>query len=80
MTSYPMFMIRRGPYKYIHCATDPAQLYDMTVDPLERTNLAADPAHADLAAEFAAEVTKRWDEEDIRDLSLIHISEPTRPY
>ena len=67
MTSYPMFMIRRGPYKYIHCATDPAQLYDMTVDPLERTNLAADPAHADLAAEFAAEVTKRWDEEDIRD-------------
>lgn len=67
MTSYPMFMIRRGPYKYIHCATDPAQLYDMTVDPLERTNLAADPAHADLAAEFASEVAERWDEEDIRD-------------
>ena len=66
MTSQPMFMIRRGDYKYIHCATDPAQLYNVTTDPLERTNLADSPEHASIAADFAAEVSKRWDEEEIR--------------
>ena len=43
MTSYPMFMIRRGRYKYIHCDTDPALLYDTDADPQEQTNLADDP-------------------------------------
>ena len=39
MTSHPMFMIRRGRYKFISCATDPDQLYDLDADPLERHNL-----------------------------------------
>ena len=39
MTPYPVFMIRRGPLKYIHCAPDPAQLYDLSVDPLEKVKL-----------------------------------------
>ena len=65
MTSAPMFMIRRGPHKYIHCDTDPPQLYDVVADPLERTNLADDVAHAELAAGFAAEVALRWDSAEI---------------
>ena len=40
MTSQPIFMIRRGRHKYIHCDTDPPQLYDVVADPLERDNLA----------------------------------------
>ena len=66
MTSYPIFMIRRGAMKYIHCDTDPPLLYDLSNDPDETANLAGDPAHAELAAGFAAEVSQRWDSEAIR--------------
>ena len=70
MTSHPMFMIRRGRYKYIHCDTDPALLYDVVADPQEQTNLADDPAHAELAGDFATEVAQRWDSDAIRDQVL----------
>jgi choline-sulfatase len=70
MTSHPMFMIRRGRHKYIHCDTDPPLLFDVAADPDERINLADDPAHAEIAAGFAAEVTKRWDSDAIRERVL----------
>ena len=66
MTSHPMFMIRRGRYKYIHCDTDAPLLYDVVADPDERQNLAADAAHTALAESFAAEVARRWDSDAIR--------------
>ncbi len=66
MLSHPMFMIRRSQYKYIHCDSDPPLLFDVDADPGERTNLADDPAHAQLVADFASEVAKRWDSEAIR--------------
>ena len=66
MTGHPVFMIRRGDYKYLHCDGDPAMLFNITEDPMERTNLATDPDHATVAAEFAAEVAERWDSETIR--------------
>jgi choline-sulfatase len=67
MTPYPVFMIRRGTLKYIHCDPDPAQLYDLANDPQERVNVATDPAYAEKAAEFATEVSERWDSEQLRD-------------
>lgn len=66
MTAAPVFMIRRGPLKYIHCDTDPAQLYDLAADPGETRNVAADPDYADQAAAFADEVRQRWNTEDLR--------------
>ena len=67
MTSAPIFMIRRGEYKYIHCESDPAQLYDISSDPLERTNLATSSDFSEMAANFAAEVAARWDAEQITE-------------
>ncbi|GMG81701.1 choline-sulfatase [Paralimibaculum aggregatum] len=64
--SHPVFMIRRGRFKYIHCDVDPPQLFDLVADPAELANLAEDPAHAAVAAGFAAEVARRWDSEAIR--------------
>ena len=66
MTPYPVFMIRRGTLKYIHCDADPAQLYDLANDPQETTNVAEDPAYSVAAAAFAAEVAGRWDGEQMR--------------
>jgi len=67
MTSHPVFMVRRGRFKYIHCDTDPPLLFDVEDDPLERTNLADVPEHAARAARFAAEVATRWDSDAIRE-------------
>ena len=66
MTPFPVFMIRRRSLKYIHCDADPPQLYDLAHDPLERNNVAADPAYHKAAAAFAAEVAERWDSDALR--------------
>ena len=66
MTPWPVVMIRRGAMKYIHCAIDPPQLYDLARDSLETTNVAADPAYHNVASAFAAEVENRWDSDKLR--------------
>ncbi|MEC8105772.1 MAG: sulfatase-like hydrolase/transferase, partial [Pseudomonadota bacterium] len=67
MTASPVVMIRRGSLKYVHCDDDPAQLYDLASDPCERANLAADPAWAETAASFAADVAARWNTGALRE-------------
>jgi len=62
----PLFMIRRGRWKYIHCDADTPQLFDMAADPGEAVNLAGAPDHAAVAAAFAEEVARRWDAAAIR--------------
>ena len=57
-------MIRTGRWKYVHTDDDVAQLYDTADDPLERVNLAADPAHADLVGELDARVREGWEMPD----------------
>ncbi len=52
-------MIRRGRHKFVWCAADPPQLYDLVDDPHELSNLAT--GHPDLVAVFEAEVFERWD-------------------
>jgi choline-sulfatase len=55
----PAVMLRRGRHKYIWCADDPEQLFDLEADPHELLNLAAsEPA---LCEELRATVERRWD-------------------
>lgn len=57
----PLVGIREGKWKFIHCTLDPDQLYDLDADPKELRNLAADPAYAEIVADFRARVAARWD-------------------
>jgi choline-sulfatase len=57
----PIVMIRRERHKFIHSPADPDQLFDLTADPHERTNLVGEPESASLVAEFRRDITARWD-------------------
>ncbi|WDZ77503.1 choline-sulfatase [Ensifer adhaerens] len=62
----PLVAIREGKWKYIHCALDPDQLYDLEADPLELNNLAANPETPVQAATLQAfrdMCTAHWDME-----------------
>jgi choline-sulfatase len=63
----PVVMLRRGTHKFVHCAVDPDQLYDLATDPHERVNLAADSASAATVQAFRAVVAERWDLARFRD-------------
>ncbi|MBX2882647.1 MAG: choline-sulfatase [Granulosicoccus sp.] len=60
-TTAPIFMIRRGSYKFIESDVDDPLLFDVNADPLERKNLANDPAFAELVDRFRAEMNSKWD-------------------
>jgi choline-sulfatase len=63
----PILMIRSGKWKYVHCDVDPAQLYDLTADPHELVNLAADDSYAHVVAEFSAQIAATWDTKQINE-------------
>ena len=56
----PLVCLRTHRWKYTRCLADPEQLFDMQADPMERTNLAPDPAHADTIASFREMADARW--------------------
>ncbi|WP_189443782.1 choline-sulfatase, partial [Salinicola rhizosphaerae] len=60
-TYAPLVTIRQGRYKFNHCELDPPQLFDLETDPMEQRNLAEDPDHAELLADFQRQCRERWD-------------------
>lgn len=70
-TVSPLLMLRQGPWKYIYCAADPVQLYNVEADPDELVNLADDAAHSETMAHFNTLRESRWNldvlDEDIRE-------------
>ena len=61
----PALIVIKGDMKLVHSRTDPPMLFDLSRDPLELTNLAADPAHGAVLADLMAEMRARWDEDDL---------------
>lgn len=57
----PLFMVRRGPWKFIYSQDDVCMLYHLPSDTDELRNLAGTPAHADTLQSFMQEVAARWD-------------------
>jgi choline-sulfatase len=57
----PIVALRDGPWKYIRCASDPDQLFNLADDPCELTDLAQDPTHEDTLARLSGLADARWD-------------------
>lgn len=57
----PLVALRQDRWKYIYCDLDRPMLFDIAADPHELTNLATDPAHAEVAAVFAEAIGTYWD-------------------
>jgi len=57
----PAIMVMDGRFKYIHCDTDPPQLYDRGHDPNERENLTGRADMAEVEAGLAAHIEQNWD-------------------
>ncbi|MEO1563335.1 MAG: choline-sulfatase [Pseudomonadota bacterium] len=57
----PLVSLRYGKWKYNRCALDPEQLFDLDVDPQEKTNLADHPDHQGTINSLRAKSEARWD-------------------
>jgi len=57
----PLVALRYGKWKYVRCALDPDQLFDLAADPLELRNLAEVPAHQGTRDALRAKSEARWD-------------------
>jgi len=57
----PCLMVRRGPWKYIFCESDPPQLFHLGRDPHEQRNLAGGAETATLERDLRALVYRHWD-------------------
>ena len=57
----PLVGLRDGRYKLTLCEADPPILVDLEADPLEQTNLADRPQHAEAFRRLEAAAKTRWD-------------------
>ncbi|WP_439143697.1 choline-sulfatase [Planktotalea sp.] len=57
----PLVCLRYGKWKYVRCALDPDQLFDLEADPAELMNLADAPEHQGTRESLRAKSEQRWD-------------------
>jgi len=61
-TPAPMFMIRRGKYKFMMSSADGNSLFDLDVDPCEQSNLAESTQYQEIVQDFTQEAENKWHE------------------
>lgn len=61
----PCFMVRSGPYKYVHIHNHDRQLFDLEADPGEWRNLAGNPEYAEVETRLRDRMLNRFDPEAI---------------
>ncbi len=61
----PIVMVRQGDLKLVRSPSDPDQLYDVSVDPLERMNLVGADRYADAYLDLVAVAEQRWDLDEL---------------
>jgi len=59
------YMVRKGRWKYHHYVRHEPELFDLQADPEELTDLAADPAYAEVRAMMAAELRRICDPDEV---------------
>ena len=64
-----MFMLRKGPYKYIHYVGERPQLFDLEKDPREEEDLAEKPGYEALLTRLYEELKKIADAEHLEEES-----------
>lgn len=69
-TPAPMFMIRRGRYKFFTSACDGNFLFDLEKDPNERNNLAALSEYQSQVEEFSLVAAEKWDAQQLTERIL----------
>ena len=57
----PLIGIRDGNFKFTRCAADPDQLFDLSTDPHELTNLATSERHAATLRRLSELADRHWD-------------------
>jgi choline-sulfatase len=58
-------MLRKGRWKYVHCARYRPQLFDLEHDPAELVDLAGDPQYGTALAEMQAELRRHLDPQEV---------------
>lgn len=64
-----MFMLRKGPYKYVHYVGERPQLFDLEKDPLEQQDLAEGPEYEEVLSRLYEELKEIADVEALEEES-----------
>ncbi|MCI8268819.1 MAG: sulfatase-like hydrolase/transferase [Lachnospiraceae bacterium] len=64
-----MFMLRKGPYKYVHYVGERPQLFDLEKDPLEQQDLAEGPEYEEALSRLYEELKEIADVEALEEES-----------